>query len=189
MHKFYYTYKITLLKGSLAGHYYYGKHRTCNLNDGYAGSGKIIRDYYDKYGRIEHQTYIKEIIALYDNDKELNEAEKLLIGDKFETDPLCLNLCGGGTGGNIGGWNKGIPMTDEAKEKISKSHKGITTWMKGKHHSEEARNKMSEGKMGNKNALGHNVSEESKMKMKPWLGYHWKKDPETGKRIYYKNIA
>lgn len=37
MNKFYYTYKITLLKGSLAGHYYYGQHRTSNLNDGYAG--------------------------------------------------------------------------------------------------------------------------------------------------------
>lgn len=33
MHKFYYTYNITILKGSIAGHYYYGQHRTNNLND------------------------------------------------------------------------------------------------------------------------------------------------------------
>lgn len=80
MNKFYYTYKITLLNGSLAGHYYYGKHITDDLEDGYAGSGKIVKSYYKKYGKIEHQTYIKEIIAFYNNDEELNKAEKDLIG-------------------------------------------------------------------------------------------------------------
>ena len=61
---FRYTYKITLLNGSLAGHYYFGQHSTDDLNDGYAGSGRLVTDYYKKYGKIEHQTYIKEIIAL-----------------------------------------------------------------------------------------------------------------------------
>lgn len=66
-HKYIYTYKITCLKGSLAGHYYFDQHRTNNINDGYIGSGRIIGDYYKKYGKIEHQTYIKEIIAFYNS--------------------------------------------------------------------------------------------------------------------------
>ena len=98
MHKFYYTYKITLLKGSLAGHYYYGQHRTNNLEDSYCGSGAIIKNYFKKYPKIEHQTYIKEIISFYNSLEELNKAEFELIGDKYKTDPLCLNLKAGGGG-------------------------------------------------------------------------------------------
>ena len=61
MKKFFYIYKITLIKGSFAGHYYFGQHRTNNLNDGYAGSGRILLNYYEKYGKIEGVTYVKEI--------------------------------------------------------------------------------------------------------------------------------
>lgn len=66
--KYYYTYKITLLKGSLNNYYYLGKHSTNNLNDGYAGSGKIIKSYYKKYGKLENITYTKEILSFYNND-------------------------------------------------------------------------------------------------------------------------
>lgn len=90
--KFYYTYKITLLKGTLAGKYYYGQHTTSNLNDGYAGSGRVLKDYYKKYGKIEGITYVKQILAFYNNLDELNRAEVELIGDKYENDAICLNL-------------------------------------------------------------------------------------------------
>ena len=58
----YYVYKITLLKGSLAGAYYIGQHRTKKMNDGYAGSGTILRNYYKVYGEKNGETYTKEII-------------------------------------------------------------------------------------------------------------------------------
>ena len=54
--RYYYTYKITCLKGSLKGHYYYGQHTTDNLDDGYCGNGIIIKKYYKKYGVIENVT-------------------------------------------------------------------------------------------------------------------------------------
>lgn len=111
MHKFYYTYKITLLKGSLAGHYYYGQHRTNNLDDGYCGSGRIIKDYFKCYDKIEHQTYIKEILAFYDNLDDLNKAEFELIGNKYEDDELCLNIRPGG--GVMNGYN----LPNETKKK------------------------------------------------------------------------
>jgi len=187
MNKFYYTYKITLLKGSLAGHYYYGQHRTSNLNDGYAGSGKIIKKYYDKYGKIEHQTYIKEIIAFYDNADELNEAEDNLIGDKWKNDEMCLNL----TRGGVREYFK--PTSEETKQKLreaaKKQFENCTDFspfqkFKGKHHSEETKKRISEHHRTNY----HPLTEETKNKIRESSkGRHWKKDPETGKRIFYRN--
>lgn len=94
--KYYYIYKIVLLKGSLAGKYYYGQHSTNSLQDNYAGSGSILKDYYKKYRRIEGITYTKEILKFYNDQDELNKAEEILIGDLWETDPNCLNKKPGG---------------------------------------------------------------------------------------------
>ena len=197
MHKFYYTYKITLLKGSLTGHYYFGRHKTNNLNDGYAGSGRKLKDYYKKYDAIEGVTYVKSILQFYNSDEELNEAEKFLINDKYITDPLCLNLCEGGTCGclsdesiekiklhhkDVSGTknpmfgltgennpNFGSKRDEETKRLMSESPKGKQVWWIGRQHSEETKKLQREHYVGNK-------------------GMKWKKDPNTGKRIYYKNI-
>lgn len=193
MHKYYYTYKITLLKGSLAGHYYYGRHKTTNLNDGYAGSGCKVNAYYKKYGAIEHQTYIKEIIAFYNSDEELNEAEKELIGDKYYTDHLCLNLCAGGNWGCLSEESRkkiskaltGKHLSEETKKKLSILSLGNKNAF-GHKASEEARHKLSISHIGNKNHLGHKHSDEAKEKMRnAKIGTHWKKDPITNKRIWF----
>lgn len=193
MHKFYYTYKITLLKGSLTGHYYFGKHIAKKLNDGYTGSGRIIRNYFKKYPKIEGITYVKSILQFYNDEEELNEAEEFLIGDLFEKDPLCLNLCRGGKAPKgfkhsdeakrkISDSKLGHNVSDETRNKISCSLKGYDSPMKGKHLSKEAKEKIREANLGKQH------SKETKLKLSESLkGYHWKKDPETGKRIYYKN--
>lgn len=141
---FYYTYKITLLKGSLAGHYYYGQHRTKKLNDCYAGSGVIVSDYYGKYGKIEHQTYIKEIIAFYNSKEELDIAEDELIKDKYITDPLCLNLVKGGRKPGVENEDtrnkriksaknrKSVTCSEYKKAKLREANKGQIPWTKGK---------------------------------------------------------
>lgn len=202
MKMFYYTYKITLLKGSLAGHYYYGQHRTTKLTDNYAGSGRIVKNYFKHYDKIEGITYVKEIIHFYNDEDELNIAEKVLIGDKYETDKLCLNLLPGGTnicrGGNKKGKTsnrKGVHLSEETKEKIRQANLGkklseetkrkCSEANKNKVFSEETRKKISEA------LKGHKVSDEKRKKLSKNCvgnkGMHWKKDPETGKRIYYKN--
>lgn len=200
---FYYTYKITLLKGSLAGHYYFGQHRTKKLNDNYTGSGRIIKNYFKHYDKIEGVTYIKEILHFYNNEDDLNVAEKDLIGNKWETDKLCLNLLPGGTNICRGGVKKGnsssrkgCKLSEETKEKLRQANLGkhlseetkrkCSESNKGKIFSEETKRKISERK------LGHPVSEETRQKIRENntgnKGMHWKKDPNTGKRIYYKNI-
>ena len=118
--RYFYTYKITLLKGSLAGKYYYGQHITYNLNDGYCGSGTIIKSYYKKYRAIENITYVKEILKFYNDEKELDIAEKILIGDLWKTDDNCLNLKCGGQINPF--YNK--KHTIESINKMKKSHIG-----------------------------------------------------------------
>ena len=172
MSNFYYTYKITLLKGSLAGHYYYGQHRTDKLNDGYTGSGKIVRNYFEHYEKIEGVTYVKEILHFYNDGEELNKAEMKLVGDLYKDDELCLNLRAGGNQCGYSKetldrlktytpWNKGKHLSEETKKKISKSQKGKTPWNKGKTYnlSENARKKISESQKG------HKVAEETKRKI------------------------
>lgn len=110
---FYYTYKITFIDGR----YYFGKHQTKDLNDDYAGSGnKVIA--LQEAGL----PYKKVILKFYNNTKDLNDAEKSLIGDLWFSDPMCLNLSTGGDGG----WDY-----------VNK------TYDKSQHKTQEFRNKMS----------------------------------------------
>lgn len=209
MHKYYYTYKITLLKGSLAGHYYYGQHRTNNLNDDYCGSGIIIKKYFKQYDKIEGVTYVKEILKFYNDLDELNLAESELVGDKWCTDKLCLNLRAGGGQKGLSEESRqkivnaliGRSVSAETRQKLRDSHIGKPSPNKGKTTSEETRQKLRDALKGKT----HIVSEESKMKMSKARkgivfsekhiealkghhsnkGKHWKLDPETQKRIYY----
>lgn len=122
---FHYTYRITFLCGEHKGCYYLGKHSTKNLNDNYAGSGTYCQRYYLKYGKIEKVTYLKEILAYYDSAKDAFDAERVLIGDLWKTDPFCMNVCEGGSGGNridfskTEGSFKGKQHSNETKRKIS----------------------------------------------------------------------
>lgn len=113
--KFRFIYKITLLCGSLKDHYYIGQHSTNNINDGYAGSGTKIAQYYKKYGKIEGETYIKQILSYHNTLDELNQAEYEAIGNKYEEDPLCINLA---AGGDV------CTPSDEVRKKISNKLKG-----------------------------------------------------------------
>lgn len=135
-----YIYKITLLCGSLAGCYYIGKHTTSNIKDKYAGSGRIVKDYYKKYGKIENETYTKEILE-YNESFEINcEREKEIIGTLYINDILCLNLKSGGENGHY---------SDTAKQHISEGvklahtdRKLFGTGFTGRQHSNDTKTKI-----------------------------------------------
>jgi hypothetical protein len=82
----YLIYKITNLVNRK---YYIGKHQTKDLNDGYMGSGKLLKIAIKKYG-IEN--FKKEILHIFDNEEDMNNAEKELVVISEET----YNLCEGG---------------------------------------------------------------------------------------------
>jgi len=66
-------------------------------------------------------------------------------------------------------WNKGIPHTEETKQKIHENHpnfSGENHPMFGKHHSEETKQKMSDAKSGENHPMfGKHHSEETKEKI------------------------
>lgn len=152
-----YIYKITLLCGSLKNHYYLGKHSTTHPEWKYFGSGKVLRDYYAKYGRKEGVTFIKEILEYNTSSEENFEREKIIIGNLWKTDPMCINLCEGGKGPT------GHIVTDEARKKMS--------FWGGKQMSEETKKKMSESHKGVAHSEEHNkhVSESLKGRDMPWM--------------------
>ena len=131
-----YIYKITCTKGSFKNKFYYGQHTTNNLNDGYKGSGKLLKDYYKKYPN----DYIKEIILYCNTQSELNDAEYNIIKPYLGTND-CLNLKGGGDKGEL---------TKEYKKRISEKLKGTiesrqkqSITIKGHIVKEETRKKIS----------------------------------------------
>lgn len=85
----YTIYKIT---NKINGKYYIGKHQTKDLNDGYMGSGKLLKRAIAKYGI---ESFFKEILFVFDNETEMNNKEKELVVVSEQT----YNLCPGGHGG------------------------------------------------------------------------------------------
>jgi len=103
--------------------------------------------------------YIEPIIHFEEDFKTCQEMEKFWISfygrENLGTGTL-FNLTDGGEGtigrkGHIP-WNKGVPMTDETKEKVSQSLQGNGL---GKPKSEEMRRKLSESKKGIKQSNEH----------------------------------
>lgn len=114
---FYTIYKIT---NKINGKYYIGKHQTTNIDDGYMGSGKILNQAIKKY---EIENFTKEIIFIFDNEEDMNAAEKELVVISEET----YNLCEGGKGGfsyiNKNKLNTGIRFSNK-EQKVSSGRLG-----------------------------------------------------------------
>lgn len=118
---YHYFYKITNLINSK---YYYGVHSTSNLDDGYMGSGALIRKVIDKYGTDNLQ---KEILKFFNTSEEMFNYEKEFITEEVINDPKCYNLVGGGCGYTINHY-----VSQEVKDKISAKAKNRPSSNKGK---------------------------------------------------------
>lgn len=97
MKKYFFIYVTTCM---VTGRYYIGKHSTKNINDGYLGSGDLIRQSIQKYGKGAHTCKILEIGA---DENDIRRLEAIAISEQVLADPLCMNKAPGGQGGNIGG--------------------------------------------------------------------------------------
>lgn len=104
--------------------------------------------------------YQYEIIYCGDYDTEL--LNSLEINSIAEEQPI-FNFTIGGDGLSITGWKH----SEEAKQKMSESHKGKTPWNKCKkgyfHHSQETKNRISESMKGKQNCLNNELTIDHKL--------------------------
>jgi len=174
---FYLVYKIT---NTINGKFYIGCHKTYNLNDGYFGSGKILKLAVTKYG-IEN--FVKEIIYEASTSEEMFQKEKELV----QIGKHSYNLKLGGQGG-FDFINEN--MSKEERSRISKiGSNALKNKLKNDiEFSNQFKEKMREitkqrhinGTIGNwqdnYSWLGKNHKEETKQKMS--LSHQGKHDGE-----------
>lgn len=90
---FYYLYKITNL---VNGKIYVGVHKAKSMDDGYMGSGKVIKSAIEKYGL---ENFRKDILETFENAEAMYAREKEVVNDDFLRRKDIYNLRRGGDGG------------------------------------------------------------------------------------------
>ena len=108
--KYYFIYKTIDTKNNKI---YVGKHTTDNIDDGYLGSGKIIKNKIKKYGK----SYFRREILEHCTEHNINDREIYWI-DKLNSmnENIGYNLSLGGTGGNNVKWT--VKNRKEHSEKL-----------------------------------------------------------------------
>lgn len=91
--KHYLVYKTTNL---VNGKIYIGKHETNDINDGYLGSGNLIRRAIKKYGR---ENFKREILFECSSKEEMDIKEAELVNEEFLKRDDVYNIKLGGDGG------------------------------------------------------------------------------------------
>ncbi len=116
---FYYLYQIT---NKVNGNIYVGVHKTKNLDDGYMGSGKVIKHAIEKYGV---DNFEKVILDTFDDSESMYAREREMVTDEFLARDDVYNIRRGGHGGfdylnkMMPGPFKGHKHSKETKEKLS----------------------------------------------------------------------
>jgi len=87
------VYKITNTMNDMV---YVGVHRTKNLDDGYMGSGQLLKRAQKKYGL---SNFSKVLLAVYTNRDDMFDMESLLVNEQFVRSKNTYNIKLGGEGG------------------------------------------------------------------------------------------
>ena len=90
---FYYLYRIT---NKVNNKIYVGVHMTNNINDGYMGSGRVIKSAIEKHGI---DNFHKDILEFFENAETMYAKEKEVVTDEFLLREDVYNLRRGGHGG------------------------------------------------------------------------------------------
>ena len=194
---------IYLTKNLINGKKYIGQHASECFDKSYKGSGKILKQAIDKYGK---DNFSVEILEWCHSRDELAEKEKYWISffDATNSDDY-YNISTGGYGVQLFGSDNpmyGKHHKEETKKKISESLKGLMTGDKNPMYgihltvTDETRKKMSESHrgllIGDKNPMygkpawnrGIPQSKEAKKKNSlAHIGKHPNVSPETQRKL------
>lgn len=179
-----YTYNIIYqITNKVNNKIYIGVHSTNDLNDGYMGSGRYIKEALKKYGK---ENFSREILYYCETPEEAYAKEEQLVNESFVSRQDTYNI-------NIGGVNGFMSHSDEAKEKIAESKRGIprpahvkeimlknlsaprtpesnkkrSETLKGRVFSEEHKNKISDSHKGKSKSESHRKNLSDYMKSLP----------------------
>ncbi len=158
-------YKVTNNKN---GKFYIGAHSTNNVNDSYFGSGKVVLRALKKHGVTN---FTKDVLFIFDNKEDMFDKEREIVTEDFVKNNDNYNMVVGGSAPpvyqhtdesrkRVSEQFKGVALSDEHKEKISKTKKKVYHPYRGKELSEEHKEKNRQAQMGRKH------SEETKQKMR-----------------------
>lgn len=138
---------------------FYARERCWNTTK-YRYGNQLLTDDRAKYGL---ENFVVKILEECDNSR-LDELERFWIKQLDTIYPNGYNSNGGGT--------IGFHHSKITKDKISKANSGVnngmygkTPWNRGLQWNIEVKEKLSSSHIGNTSALGHKVSDESKMKI------------------------
>lgn len=124
MKKYHIVYKTVNMINSK---FYIGKHSTDCLEDGYLGSGLLIRAAIELYGR---ENFKREILFNESSSEVASVKEREMVTEDLLKNPQCYNIALGGTGGNLGeeinqrigkkmsALLSGIPKTEKHKQAL-----------------------------------------------------------------------
>jgi len=181
---FYTIYKIT---NKINDKIYIGKHVTKNLEDGYMGSGKLIKRAIKKYGP---DNFIKEILFICENEADMNNKEKDLVSIGEHS----YNLCLGGQGGfnyinsnNLNGTTEGRILGRIKANEVLSSKYGDNWQTKFYHDYKEYRIKGFQNKLKNDIEFRNRIYEKLKrMSIKSLSDDSRNKRLETFKKIAHQ---
>ncbi len=158
---FYYVYKITNL---INGRIYVGAHKTSNMDDGYMGSGTLLKRAIKKHGI---SSFTKEILQHFDSESDMFAYESSIVNEEFVSSVDTYNITVGGFGGDRFTYN---PNKEKMRLRM-RQRIGVRNGMHGKTHSEESKIKMSTNKKGQRKGIatwnkGKLLSDEHRAKMR-----------------------
>lgn len=113
--KYYLVYKTTNL---VNGKIYIGKHETNNIDDGYLGSGKLLKRAIEKYGE---ENFKREILFECSTREEMNAKEAELVNEDFLKRKDVYNIKLGGEGG----WDYLNNSNSEYAKGTAKRHNAV----------------------------------------------------------------
>lgn len=149
-------YKTTNL---VNGKVYIGKHKTNCVEDGYLGSGKLLRYAIRKYGV---EKFAREILYDCSSEDEMNKIEAELVTESFCNESSNYNLCRGGMGGFSFINREGINNSNKDKEAIKAKATARMIGKKNPKGSERLIKWHEEGRLKPPNTKGRVQSDEER---------------------------